>query len=112
MPEDFLQMSVRLKGEDLQFYKTIKDRIGSTTDVGVFFFILAQYKRFVMNDPYIVDLQEARDALKERLSAHKRQTIQNYIETHPDFSYATINAFIDKAVDEYLLKLKQEEKRL
>ena len=112
MPEDFLQMSVRLKGEDLQFYKTIKDRIGSTTDVGVFFFILAQYKRFVMNDPYIVDLQEARNALKERLSAHKRQAIQNYIETHPDFSYTTINAFIDKAVDEYLLKLKQEEKKL
>ena len=72
MADDKVQMNLKLVGEDAVFWRTLKQKIGATTDVQVFFFILSQYRDFLKGEIRLFDMKEVREAYDKRKELEER----------------------------------------
>ena len=68
MPEDRTTLNIKLFGDDFKYWRDIREKIGATTDVSVFFFMYKQFRELIGEEFKLLDLKEVRkvyDARKE-----------------------------------------------
>lgn len=78
MTEKAVRLNVKLTGEDAEFWRALKAKIGSNSDVGVFYFMFAQYKELVSNEIKLLDIKEVREAYanKQTLDDNLKQNMK------------------------------------
>ena len=62
MTEKDVRLNIKLTGEDAEFWRALKTKIGSNSEVGVFYFMFAQYKELLSNEIKLLDIKEVREA--------------------------------------------------
>ena len=53
MPDDRATLNIKLIGDDFKYWREIREKIGATTDVSVFFLMYKKF-RVIMGDEFII----------------------------------------------------------